>query len=61
MIMKNEEQKLTDFESEYNLIVQEWENNLPVRKSKLEEKLRREMNEQELFYQQGTSIMNQPN
>lgn len=32
MIMKNETQKITEYESEYTALLEEWQNNLPVRK-----------------------------
>lgn len=60
MIMKNEAQKVKDFENEYAILLAEFENNLPKRKHDLEEKFRLEIEQQEHFYK-GVNGIGHPN
>ncbi|KAI6177303.1 Sterile20-like kinase [Aphelenchoides bicaudatus] len=50
MILSNENQKLSDFENEFENLATEYERSLPIRKKELETKLRLELDEQERFY-----------
>ncbi|KAI6218428.1 Protein kinase domain-containing protein [Aphelenchoides besseyi] len=57
IIMKNEAQKIAEYENEYELLVASWEQDLPQRKRDLEDQLRKELEEQDRFYKAGVNMI----
>ncbi|KAI6188738.1 Protein kinase domain-containing protein [Aphelenchoides besseyi] len=57
IIMKNEAQKIAEYENEYELLISSWEQDLPQRKRDLEDQLRKELEEQDRFYKAGANMI----
>jgi STE20-like kinase len=57
MLVENEHDKLSEYEGEYQQLLQEWKTSLPTRKASLEQKFADELSKQERFYSMDRTTM----
>jgi transketolase len=56
MLVDNERAKLAEYENEYQQLLHEWKNSLPTRKTTLERKFAKELENQDRFYGVDTGL-----